>query len=598
MKKISIIFQWAFRPVKECASFIVFMYVLGIICSQALVPNASHYKGYALAPVELFFDVYLLAIILCLLPKKLRLWVKRVIYFIAYFSAIVDFYCFIKLGSTITPTMLLLLIETNSREVQEFFTSYLSLDVIFSSMGWVIILLILHIIWARFLSHRISFSFSKTPTWYMGLFGLLLFIAFILSGIAVFKNKTAFIRLMTFDNIGEVEHELTREDKAILYQPVYRLAFSIYANSLAEKQIRKLTKNINKHMVDSCSFKSDNIVLIIGESYNRHHASLYGYEKNTTPRQNERFLRGELIPFSDVIAPWNLTSFVFKLMFSTYVVGDKGEWCDYPLFPEIFRQAGYHVTFLTNQFLPKAKEAVYDFSGGFFLNNPKLNHAMFDERNPLLHPFDENLLADLDTILKTKKDRNLIILHLLGQHVDYQSRYPKSRKHFTPEGYFRPDLRAKDLRVLSSYDNATLYNDSIVDAIITRFEDDDALVIYVPDHGEECFDGDLRFYGRMHSAEITPHLAKNEFDIPFWVWCSHEYMVKHLNVYSDILVSKDRPFMTDALPFMLLDLAGISSPYYRDELNLISPNYNYKRPRIIKETVDYDKVMAKDDDEE
>ena len=30
---------------------------------------------------------------------------------------------------------------------------------------------------------------------------------------------------------------------------------------------------------------------------------------------------------------------------------------------------------IANQFLPKAKEAVYDFSGGFFLNNPKLSAA-------------------------------------------------------------------------------------------------------------------------------------------------------------------------------------------------------------------------------
>lgn len=79
--------------------------------------------------------------------------------------------------------------------------------------------------------------------------------------------------------------------------------------------------------------------------------------------------------YTDVVSPWNLTSFVFKHLFSLYCVGDKGEWCDYPLFPELFRKAGYHVTFLTNQFLPKAKEAVYDFSGGFFLNNPKLSAA-------------------------------------------------------------------------------------------------------------------------------------------------------------------------------------------------------------------------------
>ena len=36
--------------------------------------------------------------------------------------------------------------------------------------------------------------------------------------------------------------------------------------------------------------------------------------------------------------------------------GDDGEWCDSPLFPQVFRKAGYHVKFLTNQFLPKSLE--------------------------------------------------------------------------------------------------------------------------------------------------------------------------------------------------------------------------------------------------
>lgn len=178
----------------------------------------------------------------------------------------------------------------------------------------------------------------------------------------MFADKTAFVRLMSYDNIGQVEHELTKKEKAQLYLPGYRLMFSIYANELTAKQVKTLVENIDKAKVDSCSFRSKNIVLIIGESYNRHHAGLYGYHKDTTPRQEARAQKGELIPFSDVVAPWNLTSFVFKALFSLYTVGDKGEWCDYPLFPELFRKAGYHVTFLTNQFLPQAKEAVYDFS--------------------------------------------------------------------------------------------------------------------------------------------------------------------------------------------------------------------------------------------
>ena len=68
---------------------------------------------------------------------------------------------------------------------------------------------------------------------------------------------------------------------------------------------------------------------------------------------------------------------------------------------------------------------------------------------------------------------------------------------------------------MSEYDNATLYNDSIVDQIVRRFANEDAIVIYVPDHGEECFEGSRGFICRNHSAAIDYDLAHYEFEVPF-----------------------------------------------------------------------------------
>lgn len=518
----------------------------------------------------------------------------------------VDVYCFVKFDTTITPTMLLLVGETDGREATEFLESYLTPDVVFSRLGWVLLVMIVHIIWAQvwrnrkkclaWIKTKWNFDLQNAVRWHLAepWLGLIMLVLFVISTINCIADKTAFVRLMSYDNIGQVEHELTKKEKAQLYLPGYRLMFSIYANELTAKQVNKLVDNIDKAKVDSCSFRSRNIVLIIGESYNRHHAGLYGYDKKTTPRQSRRAQKGELISFSDVVAPWNLTSFVFKYLFSLYTVGDKGEWCDYPLFPELFRKAGYHVTFLTNQFLPQAKEAVYDFSGGFFLNNPLLSSAMFDTRNTRLYRYDAGLLADYDRLRNENRDNNLIIFHLKGQHVDYRTRFPLDRRHFNPEDYDRPDLKEKELRVLADYDNAILYNDSIVDQIIKRFEDEDAIVVYVPDHGEECYEGDVHFYGRMHSTEITARLAREEFDIPFWIWCSHKYMVGHPSLFNDIVKSKNRRYMTDALPHLLLYLAGIQTPYYRSDLNVIGDEYNENRPRILKNTTDYDKLDVKD----
>ena len=405
-------------------------------------------------------------------------------------------------------------------------------------------------------------------------------------------NKAATLKLMTGKTIGDVEHTLTEKDHAVLYQPIYRLVFSIYANTLTAKQVDKLIATADKVRVDSCSFTSPNIVLIIGESYNRHHSSQYGYVMPTAPRQTKLEHKGRLVKYTDVVSPWNLTSFVFKHIFSLYTVGDKGEWCDYPLFPELFRKAGYHVTFITNQFLPKAKEAVYDFSGGFFLNNPKLSAAQFDTRNTELHQYDEDLLEDYDKLQSQDTENNLIIFHLLGQHVAYRQRSPKDRKKFKGDDYkeLKPGLNARERQILADYDNAVLYNDSIVTEIVKKFENKDAIVIYVPDHGEECFEGDMHFFCRMHSAKVDARLAHAEFDIPMWIWCSRKYIRQRPEIFREVMASRNKRYMTDALPHMLLYLAGISCPEYKDRLNLLSPEYDETRPRILKNSADYDKL--------
>jgi heptose-I-phosphate ethanolaminephosphotransferase len=405
------------------------------------------------------------------------------------------------------------------------------------------------------------------------------------------ENKVAMHRLFSYDTVGQVEHELTKKECAKLYIPVYRLAFGIYANNLAKHQIDQLMAAREKVVVDSCSYRVPNIVLIIGESYNKHHSQLYGYQKPTTPRQLAMAQEGSLVAFSDVVAPWNLTSFVFKNVMSMHAVGDEGEWCDTPLFPEVFRKAGYHVTFITNQFQSKAREEVYDFSGGFFLNNPELSKYQFDTRNASLHRYDEGVLREYDVLKKHNTKHNLTILHLEGSHVDYRGRYPqKTDTYFTPEMYDRPELTDRQLKILAHYDNSLRYNDSIVWAITQRFVDEDAVVIYMPDHGEEIFDSKPYTYGRMHSASIDYRLARNEMEIPFWIWGSPKYRELHPYGWEAIQASKDRPMMTDVLPHLLLYFGGISTPLYRSEYDIVNPKYNQKRPRILKGETDYNKL--------
>ena len=590
---------WLFSPIQKNGAFFFFMFLLGYLCTQLeIMPYYLRDRGakpYELSVPELFLDIYAVCLVLTLLPRKLRLFVKALLYIFLYGVAVVDVYCYERFESTLTPTMLMLVGETTAQEAQEFLSGYLSWDVVTSSVGWILLLALVHLLWTclrgAFCRGRNRLMLPEfQPALITGLKAVVgaviawcLYDAYTLTK----DNKVAMGRLFSYDTIGQVEHELTKKDQAKLYIPPYRLVFSIYANRLASRQIVQLEAASAKVQIDSCSFRVPEIVLVIGESYNKHHSQLYGYNKPTTPLQLQMAADSSLVAFSDVVASWNLTSFVFKHMMSLWTVGDRGEWCDEPLFPEVFRKAGYQVTFLTNQFQPKAKEAVYDFSGGFFLNDPEFSKRQFDVRNAQTYRFDESLLKAFDGLKNKPEKGRLTILHLMGSHVDYRARYPQSRQYFKPAMYNRPELSDKQRRILSEYDNSLRYNDSIVWAVTQRFIDKDAVVIYVPDHAEEIFDGKPYMYGRMHGANIDYRLARNEMEIPFWIWGSPLYIERHPYGWKAIRAAKDLPMMTDALPHLLLYLAGIATPLYRPELNIITPEYNTRRPRILKGQTDY-----------
>ena len=591
---------YLFAPIQKNSAFFVFMYALGWMCTQLEI--TLHLKGakpYELSAPELFLDIYAACVVLALIPRKVRYWVRALLYVVLYSVALIDMFCYVKFESTLTPTMLMLFNETTKQESEEFLASYLNWEVITSYVGWILLLILTHIVWIFLrkqlgkMSNRIILPKVNDiiPMACKAVLGVVVAWLLVDAYNQCWDNKEAMKRLFSHSTIGQVEHELTRKDRAELYLPIYRLMFSVYANNLADHQIVQLEASSQKVQIDSCSYRVPNIVLVIGESYNKHHSQLYGYNMPTTPRQVAMAKEGSLVPFTDVVAPWNLTSYVFKNILSLQAVGDSAEWCDYPLFPEVFRKAGYHVTFITNQFQSKANEAVYDFSGGFFLNNPDLSNKLFDTRNNRLHPFDAGVLQEYDNLKKEDKEHNLIILHLMGSHLMYKARYPqKTRKFLQDNMYDRPELSKKQRMILADYDNSVRYNDSIVWAVTQRFVDKDAVVIYMPDHAEEIFDGEPYMYGRMHSANIDYRLARNEMEIPFWIWGSPKYRENHPYGWAAIQQAKNRPMMTDVISHLLMYFGGIYSPLYHEEYNIVSPAYNTKRPRILKGVTDYNQL--------
>ena len=131
----------------------------------------------------------------------------------------------------------------------------------------------------------------------------------------------------------------------------------------------------------SCQEREADVVLIIGESFNKHFSNLYDGKYNTNPLLAKRLEEGEgpagtekgkLFVFNDVISSDNGTTQNFKYFLSMASVATRKKgisWCDQPLFPTILRSCGFNVVYFSNQFAPNDNLGQWDASMGF-VNHP------------------------------------------------------------------------------------------------------------------------------------------------------------------------------------------------------------------------------------
>ena len=153
---------YLFSPIQKNGAFFVFMFALGWICTHyEIMPYYLRNKGaepYELSMPELFLDIYIVCALLMLIPKKIRIWVKALLYVFLYGLALVDMFCYERFESTLTPTMLMLAMETTSQEAKEFLSGYLSWDTVKTNVGWILLLMAVHVVWTfvRLLAKKMS----------------------------------------------------------------------------------------------------------------------------------------------------------------------------------------------------------------------------------------------------------------------------------------------------------------------------------------------------------------------------------------------------------------------------------------------------------
>ena len=115
-------------------------------------------------------------------------------------------------------------------------------------------------------------------------------------------------------------------------------------------------------------------------------------------------------------------------------------------------------------------------------------------------------------------EKNFYVIHLMGGHSLYYKRFPYRFTKFTAEDIHgeQSELPLEKRTELAQYANALYYNDSVVSGIMDRFREEDALVIYLSDHGETIYDDGSDFAGHVEDLYHMETLHKTA-----------EYMRKH-----------------------------------------------------------------------
>jgi heptose-I-phosphate ethanolaminephosphotransferase len=521
------------------------------------------------------FDCWLLSLLVGLLNKiKLGIVVSIPVVAILFSELLTVFFY----HSNFTIYVILLLFETNVQESTEFIQAALA----HPGTWYAVVITILAGIAAYYLARlsRKPFKYKKS----------LAFVAFALVAWSGIRQVSAYYKLYRcFSSASTVVCNDTRFIPH-LNTPFVRLAYGAAFNMATSAELDILEKTVAATTVDSCSYRCPLIVLVIGESFNKHHTPLY--EKDylpTTPLLMQQQEKGNLVVYTDAVAPFNFTSNAFKYMLSTWDEESGDEWTRHTLFPAVFKKAGFCVDFYTNQFA-MAQTDMWDFAGGTVFNHHGLSELQFTHRNPDIFDYDGELLRELPPTDSLTAQPTLLIVHLRGQHVKYDNRYPQTYAKFTPNDEKTPFGGETGREIAAHYDNATLYNDAVVNTVFKMLKNTDGIGIFLSDHGEEVYDWRDK-YERTNERTITPEVARYQYEIPLMFYMTDTFKVRHPDVAEAVTTSADRPFISSDLCHLLFYLGGISIADYQEKRNILSPQYDKTRKRIIGSSTDYDELM-------
>lgn len=529
----------------------------------------------------IFLHAYMLAAVVTFSKSKV---VKALAYIVIYVLFTTEITLEWIFGMNISPNVIMLFVETNARESKEFLESMLDKPQLWQVPLCVAGMIVLNIIVEK---NRLRVNqWCKGPKTTKVLRGIAIIL---LVGGVIFSYN--YVKLFLCDEMNEVD-----EWRSHMRNPddlVTKVVVSFYDMSIAEKEMSRvitLAEQVEA-LPQSASNDSLNVIVVIGESYIREHAALYGYPLQTTPFLSHEQQEGRLFVFTDMVSPYNQTTRVIRNLLSCNSLGHHEDWSSAPPFTAIYKKNGYHVTMYDNQ---KNFDMgfVFAYSLNTYLYHPQIMKACYHETNDSTFEFDGQMVDDYQK-RQTPSAKRLVLFHLLGQHVGFEYRYPKNFAYFNEDSLsFRKEpWLTKDMREdIVHYDNATRYNDHVLQQIIGLYDQQNTIVVYLSDHGEEVYDYRENSGRDDWGMGSDPRqVLRWQYMVPFVVWCSDKYAATHPDIIKQLQNATSRPAMLDNVCQLLFHLSDLKTPYYNKTRDVLSSDYVCPK-RILNESIDCDSL--------
>ena len=323
-------------------------------------------------------------------------------------------------------------------------------------------------------------------------------------------------------------------------------------------------------------------VLIIGESCNRNHMSIYNYKRKTNPKLEKR---NDIFTYKNVVSGFSNTLYSVSSIISESNLENKMTIDKCISLIDVFHSAGFKTYWISNQ----CPIGVWDnLISNLAQSSDVVKYVNISSNSSFestyVPSYDSKLFDPLNVVINQPSKNKFIVLHLMGNHSSYAKRYPKEYS------FFETTSSDKE-QAVNEYDNSVLYNDFIIDSllnIISTYSKQQTHVIcsaiYLSDHGEDVYDDALDYSGH----DYTGSLPKSISEIPFIVWLSPNFKNTKRQLLPVVEMNVNKPFISDDLFHSVLDLNEIECKYFEKKRSIFNVEFNAKRVRVLEDNLDYD----------